>query len=369
MKSLDYPRYKDATEADVLMELLKSESIIDYDEIEWSILQPRLFYLEPVGTGRSTHLEMFLTIDKFVGEIIPRQEVVRILTYLRENADKLFNEEEFDSSCIKVFEDECARLIHQNLKDSIRDEYHGDYCHWPRPNLRQIAMGQKFSYKMSPEDKIIANHLPSYPHYTGAFPIEMVIKVAHDFVEGFMSQVSEYERTQESRNKPAMSVKSYIDSIKCELMQLANRYMYYDEQPAYQVLWVVSILMRLPHMSNWWRDAFAGNIITYLNCTKYFSNTKDKMDAAIAEIRALTEQELPFDNMPAATQNTTSSPPVKVALNKDIVKNLEEILAKPRMVTHCDGTPLIKIFAEKVDIGTNTAPITSIDNNYGDIYQ
>ena len=41
MQSLDYPGYKDATELDMLADLLTREQIIDYHEVEWSYFCPQ----------------------------------------------------------------------------------------------------------------------------------------------------------------------------------------------------------------------------------------------------------------------------------------------------------------------------------------
>ena len=46
MQSIDYPGYKDATELDMLAQLLTREQIIDYGEVEWQAFYVRFL----VGT-------------------------------------------------------------------------------------------------------------------------------------------------------------------------------------------------------------------------------------------------------------------------------------------------------------------------------
>ena len=63
MQSIDYPGYKDATELDMLAQLLTREQIIDYNEVEWQAFYPQV---------------LLGGVEKFVQRIIPREEVVRV---------------------------------------------------------------------------------------------------------------------------------------------------------------------------------------------------------------------------------------------------------------------------------------------------
>lgn len=279
MQSIDYPGYKDATEIDMLAQLLTREQIVDYNEIEWA----KLF-------------DYFLveSVEKFVQRIIPREERVRILAYFRDNARCVFPDDVNDSEVLH-FEKECARLIHKNLVESKRDQIHGAYLDWPRPNLLRIAQGIPFKPKLNKEDEIIAKHMPSYPHYIGAFPPEMVIYVAHEFVNVFMDKASQFHASNDKGAMPPMSQAAYVDPIRYRLMQLADRYMYFDKEPAYQTIWAMGVLLRTNSKPYWCRESFAKGIVDYLCLTRDFCNSKPSMDAAVTEITRLSQPQLIFD--------------------------------------------------------------------------
>lgn len=306
MQSIDYPGYKDATEMDMLAQLLTREQIVDYNEVEW-----QAFYIRFLVEGA----------EKFVQRIIPREEVVRVLAYLRDNARKIFPEQ-VDDLEVQKFEKECARLIHLNLEQSKRDEYHGAYLDWPRPNLERIAYGNPVQYTMSEEDKIMAKHMPSYLHYTGAFPPELVIHVAHEFASKFIVQAALYENTHDKANMPSMSQAAYIDPIRYRLMQLADRYMYLDKEPAYQTIWAMGVLLRTNLKPYWCRETFAKGIVEYLCMTREFCNSKPNMDAAVTEIMQMTQPQLLFDEpVEQIPQPTHAQPARPQGKRKTIIVN------------------------------------------------
>lgn len=295
MQSIDYPGYKDATELDMLAQLLTREQIIDYGEVEW-----QAFYVRFLVEG----------VEKFVQRIIPREETIRVLAYLRDNARLIFPEQ-VDNIEVQKFEKECARLIHKNLVESQRDQIHGAYLDWPRPNLVRIAQGIPFNPKLSEEDEIIVKHMPSYPHYIGAFPPEMVIYVAHEFVNVFMEKAALYHGTNDKRTMPQMSQAAYIDPIRYRLMQLADRYMYFDKEPAYQTIWAMGVLLRTNQKPYWCRETFAKGIVEYLCMTREFCNSKPSMDAAVSEIIQLTQPRLLFDEPLEAAQEPNRVQPAR----------------------------------------------------------
>ena len=322
MQSIDYPGYKDATEMDMLAQLLTREQIVDYNEVEW-----QAFYIRFLVEGA----------EKFVQHIIPREEVVRVLAYLRDNARKIFPEQ-VDDLEVQKFEKECARLIHLNLEQSKRDEYHGAYLDWPRPNLERIAYGNPVQYTMSEEDKIMAKYMPSYLHYTGAFPPELVIHVAHEFASKFIVQAALYENTHDKANMPSMSQAAYIDPIRYRLMQLANRYMYLDKEPAYQTIWAMGVLLRTNLKPYWCRETFAKGIVEYLCMTREFCNSKPNMDAAVTEIIQMTQPQLLFDEpVEQIPQPTHAQPARPQGKRKTIIVNELADLVKEQAKAQVDA--------------------------------
>lgn len=279
MQSIDYPGYKNAKEIDMLAQLLTREQIIDYNEVEW-----QAFYISFLVEG----------VERFVQRIIPREETVRVLVYLRDNARKVFPDQ-VDDTEVQRFEKECARLIHKNLVESQRDQIHGAYLDWPRPNLERIAYGIPFQCNMSEEDKIIAKHMPSYPHYTGAFPPEMVIHVAHEFASKFIVQAALFENTHDKNNMPPMSQAAYIDPMRYRLMQLADRYMYFDKEPAYQTLWAMGVILKTHPRTTWCQTKFFSGIVDYLALTRVFGNTLSLSFTAVNEIIQLSQPQISFE--------------------------------------------------------------------------
>lgn len=312
MQSIDYPGYKDATEIDMLAQLLTREQIVDYNEIEWA----KLF-------------DYFLveSVEKFVQRIIPREERVRILAYFRDNARCVFPDDVNDSEVLH-FEKECARLIHKNLVESQRDQIHGAYLDWPRPNLLRIAQGIPFKPKLNKEDEIIAKHMPSYPHYIGAFPPEMVIYVAHEFVNVFMDKAAQFHASNDKGAMPPMSQAAYVDPIRYRLMQLADRYMYFDKEPAYQTIWAMGVLLRTNSKPYWCRESFAKGIVDYLCLTRDFCNSKPSMDAAVTEITRLSQPQLIFDEPVEEVPIPVKAQPARTQGNRKtiMVEELADIM-------------------------------------------
>ena len=312
MQSIDYPGYKDATEIDMLAQLLTREQIVDYNEIEWA----KLF-------------DYFLvdSVEKFVQRIIPREERVRILAYFRDNARCVFPDDVNDSEVLH-FEKECARLIHKNLVESKRDQIHGAYLDWPRPNLLRIAQGIPFKPKLNKEDEIIAKHMPSYPHYIGAFPPEMVIYVAHEFVNVFMDKAAQFHASNDKGAMPPMSQAAYVDPIRYRLMQLADRYMYFDKEPAYQTIWAMGVLLRTNSKPYWCRESFAKGIVDYLCLTRDFCNSKPSMDAAVTEITRLSQPQLIFDEPVEEVPIPVKAQPARTQGNRKtiMVEELADIM-------------------------------------------
>ena len=279
----------------------------------------------------------------FADRIIPRYELIRVLAYLRDFAHaRLFTPED-DTAQVEQFERQCARLIHQNLRESENDEVHGAFKNWPKPNLKRIADGVPFCPPMSDADKIIAKYIPSYPENNGAFSPEIILYVAHEFVNGFMARAEKTDRTKDKADRPVMSQKAYVAPIKYVLMEKADRYIYFQEGPAYQVMWAMCVLMRMPQIKNWWREKFAEGMIDYLNCTQDFKNTKHLMDRALQEISALTELLIPFDFDDEVQTESDNKPrrPNGVP-EKKMIEQLSELLSTQFVVPPSDaGKPIL----------------------------
>lgn len=341
MRSLNYPQYKDQNEIDILITLLNREQIIDYSEIEWCALRFCLFneveiYSDIPWTSDSTNsayqIKLEGRLEDFISRIIPREESVRLLTFFRDNCVKVLFDHAFYLN-VEEFEDECARLIHKNIEESKRDQIHGAYLDWPRPNLARIAQGTPFNPKMSKEDMIIAKHMPSYSHDIGAFPTSMIIYVAHEFVDAFMRKAAVFQSTGERTAMPNMSQAAYIDPIRYRLMQLADRYMYFEKEPAYQTIWAIGVLLKSSPKDYWCREKFANGILDYLDRTKEFCNTQESMERAVSEISQLTQPQL-FPEEP--------------------VKRIEQVVVHPTRPHGVHGKQLVEELATMISEHTGT---------------
>lgn len=155
-KSLHYEQTKDCTEYDCLLNLLNSEVVEDLNEIEWiDFAEDIIGFYNPPGNKelRSDYLasdKSYSLLEDLINNIISRPERIRILTFLRDNCyDVLFvkiqdyynNYDALEEDCIK-FENECARLISYNLKQSEHDKYHGNVKPITKQDLIQIALGK-----------------------------------------------------------------------------------------------------------------------------------------------------------------------------------------------------------------------------------
>ena len=338
LQSLYYDRYKNCTIKDALTLLLNQETIADYNNIEWTKFKDDLIGFYPLPTARELRQDPFCKFDpqskleEFIKTIIPLEERVRVLTFLRDNADEVLFSDEDCTEC-HDFKKECARLICKCIEEGKRTKYHGICAEMAHPSLEAIANAKPLP-SLSKEEQIIAENIPHYPHEEeGLFSYEVIFWVAKYFIEDFLSQSDTFNRTHEGSDKPCMSLQKYKDPIRDWLIRIANRYLYFDENPIYQVIWVMGVLIRLRPKQDWWTKNFADNIVNYLDCTKFLCDTKINMDNAIDQVKRLTELSL-FDE--PATQRPTKSK--ECAIHRDMnVKQIVDDLVTQIQQHHQDA--------------------------------
>lgn len=290
MKSLDYDVYKDYTELDVLKLLLLNEMIGEYEEVDWAWMFHYVVDTKQARKISDVIVELFHK-DTF---LLVREEKIRVLTYLRDHCKEILPNEKKEE--IDAIEKSCAEIISFNIKQSARDQVHGKFAELPRPNLKQIAMGEPKPRELKPDEQIIIDAIPIFPNDRNVIKKHLILDEAIEQVRLFRLKVDAYELSKEATDKPCMRQKEYIQPIVNGLTARANRYLYFDNNPAYQVLFVMCILMRLPNTKHsWWETRFAEAIPDYLEMTNNFKGSKKKIDTAIIEIRSLTELALDFD--------------------------------------------------------------------------
>lgn len=331
LRSLDYERYKSSKEVDLLQNMLSFEDITDYSEVEWEAFTDDLIGELPAPTkwqlARDWTLEFApkTKLEAFVRGISGRDECIRLLTFFRDHHREVFycnpdaeyavNDEQIEK-IFSFFENDCARLISKNLKESVRDSVHGEFLLYPRPNLKKIAMGDAPKPQFTAEEKKIIASIPSYPGDKQLVSREQIFLEAKEQVRLFVDKAERYDRDKQTEDMPFMSQRTYIEPIEQNLHRRANRYLYFDKNPAYQVLFVMAVLMRLPSRKHsWWEEKFAESIPAYLDTTRYFNGYKAKIDAAIANVVAISQPTIDFgsDTLTAKTEEKESK--INVAMN------------------------------------------------------
>lgn len=332
-QSIDFPRYGKMDEGDFLIELISQEIIVDYTQVEWKAFWKR-FYKEKDYSflpGKDNHYKIKFGDEllQFCDKIIGKAETVRLLTYFRDHAsESVFEGDTVDN--IAEFEKECSRLIYVYTNERVPDRYSGSFASMAHPNLQHIALGESAQPKIiTEEDRIIAANIPLCKQCNNAFPPAVIIYVARKFVKHFRDSKQSFSLLRIDENKPIMKPQAYKDSIRDELITTTDRLLYFNDDPIYQVMWVMAILMRLPRQQEWWEDHMAQNLMNYLDCTQHFAKTKKIMDKTISQIRNLTEPTLGFfeEEEIAPTQEhkaictTTSTAAQMKQLWEDLTKN------------------------------------------------
>lgn len=295
-KSLNFALYEHITEKDLLINAFNFQEVGDYSEIDWRWISNELYGPEDYN-GHIYRFDINGELEEFISHIIPRDECVRILTFLRDNCRECLFNEFYDNGCIEAFETECARLISQNIEESKRDQYHGDFAVWPRPNLKEIALAPQPKKKYSIMESEILNAIPKVPNYREVISHDTLLQAAYDFQNHFRNLVKAFEESgRDEKLKPGMSQKQHVDTINNMIIRRANRYLYGDRNPVYQVYFILGCLMGLPdHCRSWWEENFAIGIGEYLEKTNNFKGSKEKIQQVIRNILSFSQLQLDFD--------------------------------------------------------------------------
>lgn len=297
LKSLNFTRYMHITEYDLLIQAFNAEEIGDYNEVDWRWLAEKL-YGEAFLENRMVHFNINGELESFIDQIVPREERVRILTFLRDHCEEcLFYDTDYYWESISNFETECARLISQNIEESKRDEIHGGYLDWPRPNLKEIALTPPQKPEYSIMETAILKAVPKFPNGKNVISQDVLLRVAYEFIDYFRACVKAYDESgRDDKLKPCMSYKQHADKIYDVVGARANRYLYWDRTPVYQVYFILGCLMGMPdHRRSWHEEKFAEGIGDYLEMTAKFKGCKEKIKNVIQGLLTLSQYQLDFD--------------------------------------------------------------------------
>ncbi len=324
--SLNFELYQHVTEKDLLIQALSGEDITDYSEIDWYWLAEDLYGQEYTDDGQIYSFDINGELEEFISHIISRAERVRILTYLRDHCKECLFNRFYDKDCVEKFETECARLISANIEESKRDQFHGDFRAWPRPNLREIAMPPQSKPVHTDKEKTILKAIPNYPASNPPVSKDALLRVAYEFIDDFRAAVKNFEESgRNDRYKPCMSYKQHAEGIYNRIIKRANRYLYWYRDPVYQVFFILGCLMGVPdHHRTWYEQTFAEGIGDYLEMTKNFKGAKANIQSVIRSLLALGQQQLNFDAVdPDDTTNSPTTQPKQVVTQQPITQKVE----------------------------------------------
>jgi len=136
LQNTDFESYKDLSEFDVLIQLVNSETIFEFNEINWYQYIHHFLHIESECTRNDCidHVVEDNKLERTYVIFTNRGVRIKFLLFLQSNQQDIlyqFNNPEF-------VEKECARLISFEIKDSVRDEYHGEFAKMPRPNYAEL---------------------------------------------------------------------------------------------------------------------------------------------------------------------------------------------------------------------------------------
>ena len=296
LKSINFTRYQHITEKNLLIQALNGEEITDHSEIDWRWLSEDLYGRENYQ-GNVTYFDINGELESFIYQIVPREERVRILTYLRDNCRECLFNTFYDEGCIRAFETECARLISQEIEERKHDEFYGDYAEWPVPDLKEIARPREKKSEYSIMETAILNAVPNYSENNPLVTKDVLLCVAYEFIDYFRASVKTFnDNGRDNHYKPCMSYKEQADKIYNHLIRRSNRYLYWNRTPVYQVFFILGCLMGMPdHRRSWHEQKFAEGIGDYLEMTDHFKGSKEKIRKLINNMLTLSQYQLDFD--------------------------------------------------------------------------
>ena len=145
---------------------------------------------------------------------------------------------------------------------------------------------------------------------------------ANAFVQRFELAVDIYMNNSNDKSaQPHMWPSDYVSEILQHLMQRTSLSQLPKRDTAYQVLFIVGILMRLPSSNthaSWWKKTFADNIfLKYFEKTFHFKNQNTIANTVVTKIRNRTEPVLDLfatyeDTLPKTMITLPPDTPVQI---------------------------------------------------------
>ena len=285
MRSINYKEHQNLKEEDLLVMDFLFQKIEDYTEVDWRWIKSLLYGHEEIIDNKICFSVKDGELEGFADRILLRNERVRILSFLRDNCRECLFGEEYDEKCICDFENECARLIAQNLKRNKTEQQIEEDSGDPIPDLKAIAL-EHFKRDNEDWEKKIIDNLPNFTIFQIAVPKDILLQIAYDFMNSFHNEPI-----------PSMDPQYYENDLYTLIAQRSNRQLFKDFNPVYQTFFIMDILINsaMSYHSDKERT-FAAKIEEYLEKHAQINRQKNVIQQKRQEIIAMIQHTLEKGN-------------------------------------------------------------------------
>lgn len=309
-KNLYYEAYKDKTELDILIEQLDSEIIYNYHDIDWSAFKYRMVRSNAFYSDADEEPFPTITMDgcfeSLANELHNRQVRVKFLSFVQKNLNLIWP----DWDNIGFIEDECARLISRNIRESVNDRYRGEFARMPRTNLVQLLSNPELFTKKTPHGEWVEKWIKERQNLVGQqqalFDVDMDkwAKIEKVFLQ-FADQCADpqnpcpvekiWQKTQQQ-----IDIFRRLDAGTADVWEFENRifeelmtetgYLFMGRTPSYQVLALMYLLIMAKQIRSTAETCFAQSIASVIFENPEFHCTKEMVNNAIESINAIIEE-------------------------------------------------------------------------------
>lgn len=170
LQNQNFEQYKNLSIFELLINLLNEEIIYEYYEVDWSLFATDFVDYKiqhnkdlPYDSERIIKGDK---LEKVCQRIVSRSVTIKLLLFFQRNTTLIWPQ--WDNT--DYIEQECARLISENIFQSRYDQYHGDFANMPRPNYRQMLVDPNIFQEQTYEHKWIEQYIykknTNVPNYT-----------------------------------------------------------------------------------------------------------------------------------------------------------------------------------------------------------
>lgn len=150
-QNLDFENNKNVSEFDILIDQLNYQEIYNYYDVDWAVFAD--VFIPRISKSKDTNKQpqFDIRLEQVCNHIVNREVVLKLLLFFQKNVHDIW----YGWGIDKEIETECARLISENIKGSVRDEYHGRFAEMPRLNYAQWIQDPNIFIEKTPTEKWI----------------------------------------------------------------------------------------------------------------------------------------------------------------------------------------------------------------------